>query len=243
MTETNSEWQTDQLARTYLDGVRGAIPFAQQQLDVLLTIVRHWLPRLGTVVDLGCGDGILGRTVLQEHPDARAWFVDFSPAMLQAARDAQPDAARATFVLADLAQPDWRDRLSLPGPVDLVLSGFAIHHLAHERKQALYAEIHDLLVPGGLFLNLEHVASPTPAVEGLFEAHFVDHLYAYHRLNGSQQSREEVARTYYARQDKAENILAPVDEQCDWLRRIGYQDVDCFFKAFELALFGGRRGS
>lgn len=242
MPETSTEWQSAHLARTYLEGVRGAIPLAEQQLDVLLTIVRNWLPRLGTVVDLGCGDGILGRTVLREHSHAQAWFIDISPAMLQAARDALPDGARARFVLADLAQSDWRDRLALPGPVDLVLSGFAIHHLAHERKRALYAEIHALLAPGGVFLNLEHVASPTPTVEALFEDHFVDHLYAYHRRNGNRQSREELARTYYARQDKEENILAPVEEQCDWLRRIGYEDVDCFFKCFELALFGGRRG-
>ena len=26
-----------------------------------------------------------------------------------------------------------------------------------------------------------------------------------------------------------------------WLRQIGFQDVDCYFKAFELALFGGRK--
>jgi hypothetical protein len=38
-----------------------------------------------------------------------------------------------------------------------------------------------------------------------------------------------------------EYILAPVDLQCAWLRLIGFQDVDCFFKVFELALFGGRK--
>ena len=37
------------------------------------------------------------------------------------------------------------------------------------------------------------------------------------------------------------NILAPVELQCEWLRRIGFEDVDCYFKIFELAVFGGRR--
>ena len=45
------------------------------------------------------------------------------------------------------------------------------------------------------------------------------------------------------RADKAANILAPVDDQCRWLREIGFADVDCYFKAFELALFGGRKPS
>jgi hypothetical protein len=43
------------------------------------------------------------------------------------------------------------------------------------------------------------------------------------------------------RPDKAANILAPVEAQCDWLREIGYEDVDCYFKVLELAVFGGRR--
>ena len=28
-------------------------------------------------------------------------------------------------------------------------------------------------------------------------------------------------------------------DQCRWLREIGFQDVDCFWKYFELAIFGG----
>jgi hypothetical protein len=49
----------------------------------------------------------------------------------------------------------------------------------------------------------------------------------------------EIENMYY--QDKKENIPAPVEKQCQWLRDIGFQDVDCFFKTFELALFGGRK--
>ena len=47
--------------------------------------------------------------------------------------------------------------------------------------------------------------------------------------------------TYHARPDKADNILAPVEQQCLWLRDIGFADVDVFWKWFELALFGGRK--
>lgn len=50
-----------------------------------------------------------------------------------------------------------------------------------------------------------------------------------------------MADKYYYRPDKAANILTPVEDQCAWLREIGYVDVDCYLKAFELAVFGGRR--
>lgn len=52
-------------------------------------------------------------------------------------------------------------------------------------------------------------------------------------------TREDVARQFVQRDDWSANILAPLDDQCQWLREIGYVDVDCFFKAFELAIFGG----
>lgn len=54
-------------------------------------------------------------------------------------------------------------------------------------------------------------------------------------------SRDHIAETFYVRPDKVENILASVDDQCHWLRQIGFGDVDCFFKVFELALFDGRK--
>jgi SAM-dependent methyltransferase len=122
----------------------------------------------------------------------------------------------------------------------VVVSGYAIHHQPDRRKQALYAEIFDLLKPGGLFLNIEHVASPSRWLEGIFEAYFIDSLYDRQSRRDQAQSRTDVAEAYYHRPDKEANILAPVEQQCDWLRRIGFEDVDCYFKVFELAIFGGR---
>ena len=41
------------------------------------------------------------------------------------------------------------------------------------------------------------------------------------------------------RPDRAANILALVEDQCAWLRTLGFRHVDCFWKYFELAIFGG----
>ena len=52
---------------------------------------------------------------------------------------------------------------------------------------------------------------------------------------------EAVRREFLERPDRAANILAPVEEQCRWLGEIGFQEVDCYWKYFELAIFGGVR--
>ena len=76
-------------------------------------------------------------------------------------------------------------------------------------------------------------------VQSVFHRHFVEALWRFHERLGTAKTRDQIAQEYYHRPDKGVNILAPVDEQCQWLRDIGFQHVDCYFKVFEIALFGG----
>ena len=233
-------WQRPDLAKLFLEDVRGGIPLAAEQIDVLLRIVRHAAPRVERLLDLGCGDGILGRTVMAEYPQAAGVFVDFSAAMIEAAGQ-KADRQRSVFVVEDLATKNWTQSAADYLPFDLVISGLAIHHLPDRRKRELYGEIFDRLKPGGLFLNLEHVAPASAWSQQAFDDLFIDSLWSHDQKRGGARSRDDVAQQWYHRPDKTENILAPVEAQCAWLREIGFVDVDCFFKVFQLALFGGRK--
>ena len=235
-----SRWQTEELAKTFLEGVRGAIPFSAAQIEVILRILRAWRPDLKNAIDLGCGDGILGRAVLKEFPDAHVLFMDFSDPMLEATRRKIASDPRAEVIKADFSSRDWRTAVAGRRDFGLIVSGLSIHHQPDERKRTLYSEIFELLSPGGIFLNLEHVSPPTPAVEGLFDECMVDGLFAFHRQSRPDITRREVEQSFHNRPDKRENILAPLELQCRWLSEIGFQDVDCFFKIFDLALLGGR---
>jgi ubiquinone/menaquinone biosynthesis C-methylase UbiE len=176
----------------------------------------EWLP-LGTlhVLDLGSGDGRLLGLVKLARPDSTAVALDFSDTMLDRLRD-RFGRDRTVRVLAhDLTQP-LPDSL---GSFDAVVSSFAIHHVPHPRKRALYQEVFRLLRPGGVFCNLEHVSSPTPGLHEQFLA----------RLGVAPPDEDP------------SNKLLDVETQLAWLREIGFTDVDCHWKWRELALMAGMK--
>jgi ubiquinone/menaquinone biosynthesis C-methylase UbiE len=238
----NEVWKNDWLVKRFLDGVRGGIPYANDQIEVMLRLLAASDRPVERFLDLGSGSGLLAIAILAQYPDAKAYLVDFSEPMMDAARDLlAEDVSLPRFVLADLGDPTWVARVTHDAPYDAVVSGFAIHHLPHDRKRALYREIFELLAPGAMFVNVEHVSSTTPWVEEQFDAAVIDSLCAYQAQMGMGRTKEQVTADYLHREDKAANVLAPVDEQCQWLVDAGFDDVDCYFKYFELAVFGGRR--
>jgi SAM-dependent methyltransferase len=232
-------WKKPAVAAAFLERSRD-IPDRPRQLEAIFRVLGLAERPPARVLDLGCGDGLILDALLAAFPEAEGVGLDFSAHMLaQAATRLARFGTRARTVEADLAASSWRNAVS--GRFDAVVSGFAIHHLAHRRKRALFDEIHDLLAEGGLFLDLEHVASASPRLEAAFDTMMGEHLFACRRARGEAVTLAEVHEAYVNRPDREANILAPVEVQCGWLREIGFTDVDCYWKYFELALFGGFR--
>jgi ubiquinone/menaquinone biosynthesis C-methylase UbiE len=238
---TDEVWKLPAIVNRYLS-YRAAIPLAQEQISVMMTILKSRERPVENFLDLGCGDGILGATVLGEYPSAHGVFVDFSEPMLEQAREQLKDyAGQLAFENLDYGDPAWVNRIQAHAPFDAILSGYSIHHQPDARKCEVYGEIFSLLNPGGWFINVEHVSSEAQINIDLFEHHYVSARSAIEKQNGGTRSFEQIAEEYRNRPDKAANILAPVELQCDWLREIGYEEVDCYFRIFELAVFGGRK--
>jgi len=183
-------------------------------------VVLELVPRtVRRILDPGAGDGRLLALLQNDRPEALGVATDLSPTMLDAARARFAGDATAQVIEHDLDAP--LSALGEAGSFDAVVSCFAIHHCSHARKRVLYAEAFALLEPGGVFYNLEHVASPTPE---LHEAFFA-----------------AIGMTL-ADEDRS-NQLLDVETQLMWLREIGFAQVDCFWKWRELAVFGGVKPS
>lgn len=168
------------------------------------------------ILDLGTGDGRLLALLLADRPQTLGVGVDFSDLMLEAAGRRFAGDARVELVEHDLVDP-------LPdlGSVDAVVSSMAIHHLEHERKRTLYGEVFELLEPGGVFANFEHVASATQRLHLKFFAAIDEPL---------------------EHEDPSDRLL-DVETQLGWLREHGFDDVDCYWKWLEMALLVGIKPS
>ena len=243
MTSTDwSVWQDAAIATKFVNDRRSGILGAREQINVMLELLPV-RPENNTpihVLDLGCGDGILLEAVLRHWSGAHGTALDGSPTMLEQAAErlAVFHPSAVTFIAADFNDPTWRNTLPT-AQHQAVVSGFAIHHSEDERKLALYAEIYDLLVPGGVFVNIEHVSSDSSHGEGLFERAYAKNIVRHRRENGGEAIYEEVLQEIRTRLDKSANRLTSVETQVQWLRDIGYTDADCYWKHYELAVFAG----
>jgi tRNA (cmo5U34)-methyltransferase len=164
------------------------------------------------ILDLGAGNGRLLDLCLLKCKSAFGTALDFSKTMLDRLYDKYQNYKKINIVEHDL-----NSKLPFEGEsFDAIVSSFAIHHVNDIRKHELYREAWKLLQKGGVFCNLEHVSSPTENLHKIF----------FEKLGAEEDSS---------------NVLLDVGTQLKWLREIGFEDVDCYWKWRELALMIGKK--
>jgi tRNA (cmo5U34)-methyltransferase len=201
-------WSTTEHALGYL-AKADSIPHRTEGEAVLLDYIPQTAKR---ILDLGTGDGRLMALLKIDRPQVQGIALDFSPVMIEQAQARFKDDNSIEIISHNLD-----DSLPDLGQFDAIVSSFAIHHVTHDRKQSLYAEIFDRLTPGGVFANLEHVASPNQKIHAQF----------YSKIG------------YDSTTEDPSNKLLDVESQLQYLREIGFEDVDCYWKWLELALLIG----
>ena len=148
------EWDSPEYVREWIEEGDKTDPQRAEQITALVGLIRCNSEACIEVLDLGAGYGIVTREILTAYPNAQVVCLDGSGEMLKHGKARLANwRDQLSFVVASFDSPNWLATLPTDRQFDAVVSSRAIHHVVDDRKQALYAEIFQLLKPGGCFAN------------------------------------------------------------------------------------------
>jgi tRNA (cmo5U34)-methyltransferase len=232
-------------SRAFIDYGRYFVPERETQMALIAQLIPPCERRF-TVLDLGCGEGLLAHAILARWPNASVLGYDLSPAMLeQARRNLAPFGARFEAAQFDLADVAWRDPDLAP---HAVVSSLAIHHLDDDGKARLFGDIHAMLAPEGVLVIADVVRPATPTAW----AAAADAWDAAVRQRAQLIDGNADAFSYFERERwnmyryfNPQDIDQPsrLYDQLWWLEQAGFVDVDVFWMQAGHAIFGGRKAA
>jgi tRNA (cmo5U34)-methyltransferase len=199
--------------------IPGCDTFYRWAIDLIPAQARH-------ILDLGAGSGLVTILVRNRFPAARIHLLDFSEPMLALARNRIGDPDRITYEQADYVTAE------LPQGLDAVVSSLSIHHLDDADKRAIFRKIYGALAPGGVFVNAEQVAGPTPALDERYRALWLQ------QVREADATEAQVEASLYRQQ---EDRGASMESQLAWMREAGFADADCWYKENRFAVMAGTR--
>lgn len=179
------------------------------------------LDSIKSIADLGCGTGITSQKIVKKMPHAKLTLVDFSKTMLEGAKHRLKNYNIFTF-LGDYAT------LNFGTDFDIIVSVIGIHHQNNEGKKALFKKIFEKLKPTGIFIFGDLVTYKDKYKAALNEAYHYAYLV---KNNKNEQSLAE-----WAHHHKFLNDLAPLEDQINWLKEIGFSSVELKYEKYNTAL-------
>lgn len=237
-----NSWLAEDAARVdvYLNSADVIILERNRTIKILIDLFRYHFDRTTnlSMLDLGCGDGVLTRHIRERYPDNSFHLLDGSLPMIERAKRNLPGEG------VSFRQQSFEDYIDSPQEserYDFVYSANAIHHLDGMGKKKLYTRIYHQLRPRGLFVNIDVVKPASEESERWQFKMWTDWMNEALFRNGLKQEVGKYDNLPSTYRDNAENKPSTLWEQCSMLAAIGFGNVDCFYKYGIFAVFGGTK--
>ncbi|MHC4719040.1 MAG: class I SAM-dependent methyltransferase [Planctomycetota bacterium] len=224
----------------------------RERFELMLGLIAETQKSVSRVLDLGCGTGSLLLRVLEEFPKAEVYGVDFDLTLLALAeRRLDKFGGRIGLIEADFRDPSWVKLV--PNCMNAVVSTTALHWLSPEQLARLYGQLGQIIGPGGIFLNADHVRSNCEHIQRLWERNREQ----MRRLEGDisaddwegfwdaygralkmdiKKFRKELTEPW----EGSEEGL-PLGWHFERLKASGFEAADCFWRLDCDAVYGGIR--
>ncbi len=191
-----------------------------------------------SLLDIGCGDGIVSARIRERYPKNSFFLLDGSLEMLEKAKK-RLKGENITFIHQSFEE--YTALTAEKEKYDFIYSAHAIHHLDLVGKSKLYRKIFNELRPGGLFLNLDPVLPTSEKSETWQFKMWRDWINETLHKKGSKSDIGKYDNVPYHYKSNEENKPSSLFEQLELLEEIGFQNVDCFYKFSVIAIFGGTK--
>ncbi len=195
-------------------------------------------------VDIGCGEGLLAKTILEQYPNSTCHATDVADDMIAKARNLlSPFGSRVSVSTHNIHDTGYLDNV-VSGPVGVVTSSLAIHHCSDTEKAALYrAAFQKLTSPGAMVIidAVRPVSDHGVAINKKYWQHYIRQQ--SQQFTGAEDEYEKFKNIpiMFYEQPAEEDKPATLVDNLRMLTDAGFRDVDCFWKKCGFAIFGGYR--
>lgn len=222
--ETQSAWNLSD-TELFLQFGDVFVPRRDEQIATACDLLRDLpAPR---VLDICAGQGRLTEACLQAKSDAFVTLLDNCAGMLAAAQTRLKQfEGRYRLLEASIEDRSWRQ----PCSYNAVVSSLAVHHLDAQGKRALYRDVYNMLVPGGVFAMIDLVEAAGPITRRLYGTRWTEAVQSASLKHGCEEAAAIFERTgwNYYRLTRPDPVDKPssVAEHLNWLREAGFVGVD-----------------
>ena len=204
------------------------IPYYSEMVDALVSAIPFDKSTAIKVIDLGCGTGTVSKRVKINFPDAVITCLDFAESMIELAKIKLSGQIDVYYQVGDFAHFDFKEKF------DVVISSLALHHLVTDKdKKDIYSRIYNSLNSPGIFYNADNILAANDYLQGLY-------INKWKEFMIRNVSKEEIKNKWLPRY-YLEDRPARLVDQLNWLREIGFKDVDVIWKYYNFAVYGGRK--
>lgn len=173
-----------------------------------------------SVLDLGCGNGILSELVFKKHPHSFVVGFDLTENTLNAYEKKLSNYSEKF----ELKQGNFRTD-SIGNGYDIILAGLTLHHLTWEQREKFYPTLYSALNTGGLLLSRDIIIDEDQTI--------MQEQYSYWKE--FMKSQGEDPEFWYSKHIEKDYPMTLTDHFA-WLRKAGFTRVACHWRLYNFAI-------